>query len=127
MPLTPLALRMLCAVVAPFCARALENSVATFGDDVAELPVPVDEEAVDEPVALAELGVVGWAELFLAPNPIAAASVPLPTTAIESLLFMLVMTNWPCALIEAVTCALVGRSMLMALMRSPTVSVPVDV
>jgi hypothetical protein len=40
---------------------------------------------------------------------------------------MLVMTNWPPALIEAVTCALVERSTLMALIRSPTVSVPVDV
>ena len=125
-PLTPLALRMLCAVVAPVCASALENSAATLVVVVA-VTVLADDNAVDEPLEVAELGVVGWAELFLAPKPIAAASVPLPTTAIESLLFMLVMTNWPCALIEAVTCALVGRSMLMAFIISLTVSVPVDV
>ena len=68
-PLTPLAVRMLCAVVAPVCASALENSVATFAD--VELLVPLDEELEDAedpevPEVLLD-GVVGWAELFLEP------------------------------------------------------------
>jgi hypothetical protein len=121
-PLTPLALRMLCAVVALSWARALENSVWTFGDGVVELPV----EEFDDELAVADPGVIGCAELFFEPNPTAAASVPLPTTAIESLLFLLVITSLPPET-EAVTCALVGRSTLMALTRSPIVSVPVDV
>ena len=57
----------------------------------------------------------------------AAASVPLPTIRIGLDLFLLVVTSWPLPLSEAVTCALVGRSTLMASIRSPTVSVPVDV
>jgi len=47
--------------------------------------------------------------------------------AIESVSFLLVMTSWSLVLTDATTCALVGRSMLRALIRSPTVSVPVDV
>ena len=65
--------------------------------------------------------------LLPTPKPIAAASLPLPPTKIALVSSRLVMTSWLPALIEAVTFALVGRSTLMALMRSPTVSVPVDV
>lgn len=65
--------------------------------------------------------------LLPTPKPIAAASLPLPPTKIALVSSRLVMTSWLPALIEAVTFALVGRSTLMALMRSPTVSVPVEV
>ncbi len=127
-PLTPVPVRIPWALVRFCCESALENSVAKFADDVFELLV--DDALFDDPVVVPDVvldGVVGCAELFLVPKPIAAASVPLPTTAIESLLFLLVMIRRPLLLSDAVTCALVGRSTLMALIRSPIVSVPVDV
>jgi hypothetical protein len=96
---------------------------------VAELEKLAGPEVLDEvgDAAVVVEGFVGWnAELPL-PKPISVASVPLPTIAIESFLFLLVITNLPLLLREAVTCALVGRSMLIASIRLPTVSVPVDV
>ena len=74
--------------------------------------------------ALAE-GKVGLKVLWPTPKPIAAASVPLPPTVIKLVSFLAVRTSWPRPLSDAVTCALVGRSTLMASIRSPTVSVPV--
>jgi len=53
--------------------------------------------------------------------------VPLPPIVIVSVLFLLVKTNCPLLLMEAVTLALVGRSMLIALIKLAIVSVPVDV
>jgi hypothetical protein len=50
-----------------------------------------------------------------------------PPIFIVSVSFLPVITSSPRLLSEAVTCALVGRSTLIALIRSPIVSVPVDV
>lgn len=60
------------------------------------------------------------------PKPMAAAAVPVPLTVIKLVSFLAVRTSWPLLLREALTCALVGRSTLMALIRSATVSLPVD-
>lgn len=143
-PLTPEALRIpaaelrFCSVSATRLGKALE----VFVFDDAELPEddalelcepldPLDDELVPElEVELAELdfgGAGGWKAALPTPKPIADASVPLPTTATESLSFLLVITSLPALLSEAVTCALVGRSRLIALIRLPTVSVPVEV
>ena len=104
-------------------------------DDPVELFDPLDEDPVDELEEVEELeapeepedGAVGAKVLFLPPKPMIEASVPLPTIAIVSFSFRLVITSCPLPLSDAVTCALEGRSTLMALIRSPTVSVPVDV
>jgi len=109
-------------------------------DDPVELVVvpdlaSVELEAVDEldePEELAEaeeLVVDGSFGLKLSlprPKPMAAASLPLPPTVIKLVSFLAVNTNWPLLLREAVTCALVGRSTLIALIKSATVSLPVD-
>lgn len=67
-------------------------------------------EALDELEELEELddplvadGFVGSKLLWPTPKPMAVASVPLPTIAIESLVFLLVMTSLPLELSEAVT------------------------
>jgi len=107
-------------------------------DELPELFEPLDEDPVDELEEVEEAeeleeleeladGAVGAKVSFLTPKPRTAASVPLPTIAIVSFSFRLVITSLPLLLSDAVTCALVGRSTLMALIRSPTVSVPVDV
>jgi len=116
--------------------RALEVLVELLADDPVELLVPVDEEPVDEfeevaelelPEELRDAAAVGTKVLFTTPKPMADASVPVPPIVIALVSFRLVMTNRPSLLSEAVTCALVGRSVLMAPIKSPTVSVPVDV
>lgn len=132
-PLTPAALRIPAAVLTP--CSVIAKRLGSASELLVELLVPLDAElagaveGVEEPDAAEEPedGAVGWKPAFPTPKPMAVASVPLPTIAIESLSFRLVITSWPLAFSDAVTCALVGRSMLMALIRSPTVSVPVDV
>jgi hypothetical protein len=89
-----------------------------------ELEEPEEAEELEEPD---ELGAVGVKVLFVTPKPMALASVPLPLIVIVSVSFLLVITSWPVLLIVAVTCALVGRSTLRVLIRSATVSFPVDV
>ena len=147
MPLTPESLRIPAAELR-FCsvsATRLGNAVEVFDFDevelllddvgVLELCDPLDDELVLEPEVPCELeivelefdGAVGSKAELPTPKPMAAASVPLPTTAIESLSFLLVMTSLPELLSDALTCALVGRSRLIALIKSPTVSVPVEV
>lgn len=78
---------------------------------------PEEPDAVDD-------GVVGVKLLLPMPKPSAAASLPLLSTVTVSLLSLAVITNLPLLLIEAVTNA--GPE-LMALIRSATVSLPVDV
>jgi hypothetical protein len=112
----------------------LEESLDFFVDDVALLEdAPLGEfEALDELEALEELdvsevlevGVFGVKLLLPVPNPSAAASLPLPSTVTISLSFLAVMTSFPLPAIVAVTKA--GPE-LIALMRSATVSLPVDV
>ena len=96
-----------------------------------ELLVPLDEDFVDETDEVEDAEEVeaafGRNALFPTAKPMAAASVPLPPMKIALVTSLLVITSWPLALSEAVTFALVGKSTLMALMRSPMVSVPVDV
>jgi hypothetical protein len=101
-----------------------------------ELEVLLDEElglvelvaddvlAVVEELGAAEEAAFGVKLLFPVPKPSAAASLPLPSIVMMSLVSRDVMARWPLALSDATTNA--GPE-LMALMRSPTVSVPVDV
>ena len=128
------------AVAKPCCASAALVEVAAASleplvDDAVELPVVLDAEdefeeleeleALAVPEALA-VGAVGANAVLPTPNPSEAGAVAVPPIVIVSLLSRLVMTSWPLALSEAVTFALVGRSTLRALIRSPTVSLPVD-
>ena len=130
LPLTPLALRIDAALLDiswtnDETAVPVEVPLDVLVDDV-ELPndAPLDElEALEEAGAL-ERGVVGVKLLLPVPNPRAAASLPLPSTVTSSLSFLAVMTSFPPLSIEAVTKA--GPE-LMALIRSATVSVPVEV
>jgi len=148
LPLTPAPLRMP-AAEERFCSASAKRlgmavPLELLVDGPVALPDPRDvldplAPAVEGPdVELAEAevpevavellgGSGGWKALLPVPKPMAAASVPLPTIAMESLSFRLVITNLPCALSDAVTWALVGRSTLMALIRLPIVSLPVDV
>ena len=120
------------------CSASVETPVVLFLDDLvealvedcAELLDAVDEleepEELDALEALAD-GSFGLKVLLVTPKPIAAASMPLPPTVIKSVLFLAVSTNWPLPLSDAVTWALVGRSILSASIRSPIVSLPVEV
>src|ERR1700733_3343135 len=104
-PPTPEALRIPAAVLRPCSAsakllgRALE-ALVKLPDDPAELLAPLDEEPVDELEALEEpdvaevpvVGLVGSKVVFPTSKPMAAASVPLPTMAIVSASFLLVIT-----------------------------------
>ena len=83
----------------------------------------VELEAVEELEAMEE-GVIGVKLSLPVPKPSAAASLPLPSIVMMSLVFRAVMTSLPLPLSDAVTKA--GPE-LMALIRSPTVSSPVDV
>lgn len=94
-----------------------------------------DELVLLELVAVDALVVLGEVEagvepafgvklLLPVPKPSAAASLPLPSTVMMSLVSRDVMVRWPLALSDATTNA--GPE-LMALMRSPIVSVPVEV
>lgn len=101
-------------------------------DEFEELDDDEAPELLDAFAALdaAEELAVGWVgekTVLPVPKPIAAAAVPVPAIVMMSLVFLLVKTSSPLALSAAVTLALVGRSTLTALIRSATVSVPVDV
>lgn len=128
-PLTPLAVRRDAAVL-KVCEAGVEKATL-FGFEL-EAESPVVGELFDAPD---ELGVLAASAFGLAGKnvscptvkPIAAASLPLPPMKIASVEFLLVMTNWPLLFSDTVTFAFVGKSILMALIRSPTVSVPVDV
>ncbi len=130
-----------CSAVAELNRTAAGEVVGVVLDDPAELLVPlVDAAAVVEELeggdeaeeleALEELGelevgAVGWKLAFLAPKPTFDAKRP--PTETESVSLLPVRTSWPPALSDAVTCALAAMfGLLMALIRSPTVSVPVD-
>jgi hypothetical protein len=63
--------------------------------------------------------------LFVVPNPTSDAK--LPATEIVSVLFCAAITKWPLLSSHAVACAFFGPLVLMAPMRSATVSVPVEV
>jgi hypothetical protein len=121
----------------PVCRAIAElNKKPELAEVLAEEPVELlelpDDEAADElevlevleePEVLEEF-LVGLNVLFPAPKPMSVASVPLTTT--WSLLNFPLMTSLPLLLIDAVTCAPPGL-VLMVLIRSATVSVPVDV
>ncbi len=139
-PLTPAPLSIPAAEL-KFCSVSAARSVNAI-DVLADPLLDGDkEEPVDDPKELEDVeelgelddfavlddGLVGWKAELPLPKPMALASVPLPTSAIESFWFLLLTTSLPLLLSEAVTCALVGRSRLIASIRSPTVSVPVDV
>jgi hypothetical protein len=87
--------------------------------DDAELPVELEE------LAVVGVGAVGWKLEFWAPKPTVDAKRP--PTEIESVRFLPVRTRLPLEFNDAVTCALAAMfGLLMALIRSPTVSEPVD-
>ena len=69
-------------------------------------------------------GAIGWKVLFAMPKPTSDAKIP-PTVTVSAL-FLLLRTNLPWLSRDAVTCALVATLALIVLMRSATVSVPVD-
>lgn len=96
-------------------------------DELDELEDVVDVDDVELVGDVVVLGAVGVNVVCPTLKPSAAASVPLPEIVMSAVLFRAVMTSWPLLLSEAVTCALVERLTLSALIRSPTVSVPVDV
>ena len=125
------AVLMLCRAGDEFVGVPLELAFGVFWDEVFEALVPLEDEPVDD-FDDAEDGegleaALGRKVLLPVPKPIAAASLPLPPTKIALVTSLLVITSWPPALIDAITFALVGRSTLMVLIRSATVSVPVDV
>lgn len=105
----------------------LEDVLDLLVDDVlvpeVELVSVEEVDALDEVVAVEEAA-CGLKVSFSLPKPSAAASLPLPETVTVSVSSLAVMTKLPLELIEAVTKALPE---FMALIRSPTVSVPVDV
>ena len=61
---------------------------------------------------------------FLLPKPIAAASVPVPLMTTDAVVSLAVTVSLPLLLIAAVRKA---GPLLMALIKSPTVSLPVEV
>lgn len=90
--------------------------------DAAAIEEPEEADELEEP---AEVGALGWKVLFLAPKPTFDAKTP--PTEIGTVLFLAVRTRWPLVLSDAVTFAsLATFGLLMALIRSPTVSVPDD-
>lgn len=111
----------LVALLSELLLELLADELVELLDGLDELD-DAAEDAVEELAAA-----LGRKVLWPAPKPMAAAAVPLPPMKIELLSSRLVMTSWPLALSDAVTLALVGRSTLMALRRSATVSVPVEV
>jgi hypothetical protein len=135
LPLTPLALRKDAALLdvssaIDETAVLSEEPLDFFVDDVAllddvleVLEAPEALEVLEVPEGLEE-GAFGVKLLLPVPNPRAAASLPLPSTVTISLSFLAVMTSFPLPLIDAFTKA--GPE-LMALIRSATVSSPVEV
>ncbi len=108
-------------MVLPVLLAALLDPLLDPPAEAAVEPVePFDADEEPEPLLARNV-------LLPTPKPMAAASLPLPPIKIALLVSLLVMTNLPWALSEAVTLALVGRFRLMAFRRSATVSVPVDV
>ena len=99
-PLTPSALKIPAAVLRPCSAsakllgRAAEVLVELLDTDPAEPLAALDDEfeALEELDVLEALvvGLIGSKVLLPTPKPMAAASVPLPTIAIVSDLFLLV-------------------------------------
>jgi len=107
----------------------LEDWLVPLDDDAAaELEAPDDAEEPDEPDDPDDPDALeaapGVKLLLPAPNPIVGAKVPPTTTG--SLANFAVMTRLPLPLSDALTCALPGRLVLSALMRFPTVSLPVE-
>jgi hypothetical protein len=92
-----------------------------------ELLVALEDEFEEAEDAGEVEAAFGRKVLFPTAKPIAEESAPLPPMKIALVRSLLVITSWPLALSDAVTFALVGRSILMALIRSPMVSVPVEV
>jgi len=97
----------------------LEDVVELF-DDVEEF----EDDDADDDSALAA-GVTGENELLPTPKPILPEKVP--TTVIRSVELLAVRTISPPVLSDAVTAALPVLLLLIALIRSPTVSEPVDI
>lgn len=89
-------------------------------DAALELFVPLDDE-LDEVDGLE--ADAGTKLSFVVPKPMAEAKVPLIVTM--SLLVSPVRTKLPLALSDAVTCAFPAPALLMAPIRSATVSLPV--
>ncbi len=137
-PLNPLLARSISAVP-PVCRASAElvgiPDEVWVEDGPVELLVPLDEEPVAEFDELEELevlekleeGLVGAKVSCPAPKPMAAASVPLPPTVTELVASLLAITRSPLLLSQAATFAWPATFALMALIRSPTVSVPVEV
>ena len=71
-----------------------------------------------------DCGAFGVKKLLPAPNPILGALAP--PTSMVAVWFFAVSTSLPEVSSQAVTCALPKVFLLMALSRSPTVSLPVD-
>ena len=108
-----------------FVLSALAELFAT--PEEAPAAARVDALEVVEPELLLDAfgeGAVGWKVLFATPNPTSDAKIPPTVTA--SVLFLLLRTSLPWLSRDAVTRALVATLALIVLMRSATVSVPVD-
>lgn len=100
------------------------EGLAPLVDEAAVLDELDDAELLDE-LAVVDTGAVGWKLEFWAPKPTFDAKRP--PTEIESVRFLPVRTKSPLEFNDAVTCALVAMfGLLMALIKSLTVSVPVD-
>jgi hypothetical protein len=130
LPLTPEADRIEAALLAITDANVgtplAAELVDVFVEGAVELLVALDAvlvAALVEAAAVDVFGAVGMKLLLPTPKPRTPASLPLPCTVTSSVLFRPVMTNLPPALIDAVTKA---PPELMALIRSPTESVPVE-
>lgn len=135
-PNEPLLASRVSAVPPVFSAVAELYSTAAGGladvaadDPLVEDAVVLDElaevDAVEELPVLAAAGAVGWKLEFLAPKPTFDAKSP--PTEIESVRFLPVRTSWLLEFNDAVTCAFAAMfGLLMALIKSPTVSVPVE-
>lgn len=103
----------------------LDDPVVPLVPLVVDAPVLEEGEVLELPLLEVEAGAVGWKVSFLGPKPTFDAKSP--PTEIWTLSLLPVRTRWPLALSEAFTCALAAMfGLLMALIRSPTVSVPVD-
>ena len=145
-PIDPVLARRVSAVP-PVCSASAELNrtavgelVETAVDDPAEGLAPLVEEAVvleapdavelleeelEELAALA-VGATGWKLEFWAPKPTFGAKRP--PTETETFSLLPVTTSSPLLFSDALTFALVAMfGLLMALIRSATVSVPVEV
>ncbi len=133
-PLEPVLANRISAVP-PVCSASAELNNTAEGELVeTAVDVPLeglalldeldDAELVEE-LAVVEAGAVGWKLEFWAPKPTFDANRP--ATEMKSVRFLPVRTSSPLEFNDAVTCALAAMfGLLMALIKSPTVSVPVD-